>query len=158
MAINVLNKRPIMNSSNVKISKKIIIIFSLLLLAIISLIAINIDNKVAPDENTTSSYNVSDIKQAIIKAMRSNNDNRDESYVQLSENISQYDKIWLKVPVTFIDEIPNSYDRQYIFIIKADKIPMTVVLYKPLGGFSNEDIPDEVPSELRDEVLGEIHG
>ena len=108
--------------------------------------------------NTSSNIDINDIKSTILSELKTTELDRDSRFIQILTEINIYDS-WLTVPVTFLDELPDSYDRQYLFILKrlADK-SLKVVGYQPPGFFNDNDIPQEAPEALRSAVIGEAHG
>lgn len=138
--------------------KRMIILLIIAVLAISGGVLFFFNQNTHTEPPTDSDYDINSLKHAITTAIASSDINRPERFIQLSTNVEVYDKSWITVPVTFLDELPDSYDREYIFIIRKTSSSLQVVSYQPPGWFSNEDIPDDAPEMLKEVILGDAHG
>lgn len=136
------------------ITKKIVLAVTVLtLLSLIVVIGFTRNN--SRDDLTLTRPTVDELKTVISSHIESNG--RDSSNLQLSENMEWYDDFWVVIPVTFLDEMPDSYDRDYTFIVDTRNQP-EVVAYQPPGWFTDDMLLDEMPNQLKERILGEPHG
>lgn len=133
--------------------KPFIIFFIVLLASLISLMVYLTTTNTKP----VNSYNINDIKQVIVNYIHENGDKRDGSYVLVSEDIEIFEDSWLTVPVTYLNEPPDSYNRNYVFILQLYEESLQVLSFKQPGWFTTEDLPKDSPDTLKDVVLGEPH-
>lgn len=139
-----------------KITKKgILAIIAAVVLVLVSVVFVVFSRNDSGDNTILLRPTIDELKTVISNRIES--DDRDSSNIQLSENMEWYDDSWVVIPVSLLNERPDSYDRDYLFIIDT-RDQLNVVAYQPPGWFTGDMLQDEMPDQLKEHILGEPHG
>lgn len=115
----------------------------------------------ATDEATgdpSTSIDIAKLRPVITSAINSRSETDRTKYVHISETITTYEDGWMIASVALLDELPDSYNRDFVFILRHEGDKFKVIDFQPPGWFNEDDLPDNIPHDLYEDIIGEAHG